>query len=149
MKVVVVATSTKCPAVAALKSELIDFDLVIARDDYTYGCTLSHYWRMGEDFVNVEHDVVPWPGAIERLRKCEARWCIHQYPIGHSGKLQSALGIVRFSKRLITEQPDACRGWKDTRWNGLDAQVYGALQIDRGFAPHIHLPPVAHLKDVA
>lgn len=146
-KVFVVATQEHCPAVSALRSERIPFELVIAKDDYTYGQTLHVLWAQGEEFVTVEHDIVPWPGAIDAL-SCPEPWCIYQNIVGHSGKLQSALGLVRFSRKLMAALPEANLGWNKTEWNHLDAQVYGALQVDAKLPPHIHLPPVAHLTDM-
>jgi len=119
---------------------------VIPQDDYHYGDKLAQYWHRGEDFINIEHDIAPWPGAVEELWDCTSLWCTHQYPIGHSGKFQKGLGLIKFSSSLIERYPDACLGWDETPWNQLDAQVYGALEIDRRIHAHMHFPPVAHIK---
>lgn len=149
MKVLVVSTFRRCPAVSALESELIAYDLILATgSDYQYGRTLYDAWAQGEPFINLEQDVVPWPGAIRELWECDHLWCTFMYPIGHSGKLQKALGVVKFSQFLIESFPDANLGWNETPWNALDAQVYGALQVDRQCHPHMHSPAVAHLSDM-
>lgn len=147
-KVFVVTTNERCPAISALRSERIPFEVVTVEGTYDYGQFLHAQWVIGEEFVFIEHDIVPWPGAVQALLGCKSHWCIYQNMIGHSGKLQSALGIVRFSQRLMEVQEFANFGWDKTEWNHLDAQVYGALEVDRKFHPHIHTPPVAHLTDM-
>lgn len=146
MKILVVGTNEACPATFALRSELLPYEFVHVVDEFTYGQTLSRYWAEGETFINIEHDVVPWFGAVKALYQCPYGFCTYQYPIGHSGKLQTALGIIKFSENVMDDFPTANYGWDKTSWNHLDAQVYGALQLDRGLKPDIHEPACAHLK---
>src|SRR5262245_36727721 len=148
VKVLVVATSAKCPAVSALNSERIPFKLVEVSGNYSYGRALHQLWEEGESFINVEHDIVPWPGALEKMWKCKSAMCMYQYPIGHSGLISGSLGCVKFSDELIDAYPLANFGWDDTEWNHLDAQVFGALVLDRSILPDVHQPPVGHLTDM-
>lgn len=144
-EVLIVSTTHDCLANSALLSERIPHDIVVVKDDYDYGRAVHEYWERGKSFILLEHDIVPWPGAIHELMECGSLWCTFQYPVGHSGSLQTAIGIVKFSEELIALYPDANFGWDQTPWNHLDAQIYGALQVDNHIAPHIHTPPVAHL----
>ena len=155
-----VATKECCPAVIALKSMEIEFELVIATEAYTYGETMHRYWEMGDSFINVEHDIVPYPGALQAVDVCPEPWCGYDYPIGYGG-LQgpgrgSALGVVKFSRELIEANPLLSRPWRYVPWNQLDAAIFTSL---KGKVPeryvnarwtdiiwHEHKPAVAHLS---
>jgi hypothetical protein len=110
----------------------------------TYGQTLTRYWQVGQSFINVEHDIVPWPGALEKLWSCgpdvvDARWCGYEYPVGYSGKYGRSLGCVLFHGDFMRAHPDV--SWADIRWNHLDSAVFQTM----GHTWHTHTPPVAHL----
>lgn len=139
-KIVVVAQVELCPAAVALHSECLDFELVIADNDYTYGRTLKRLWEEGERFINIEHDIVPWPGACEHIWQCTLGHCVYPYPIGYSGKLGGSLGMIMLDPN-VWQGKNLAEGWDETKWNYLDAAVYGSLKPK----PHRHMPPVAHL----
>jgi hypothetical protein len=139
MTILVVAVVERCPAVAALRSMRLPHELVIAKDEYTYGQTLARYWRHGQAFINVEHDIVPWPGSLEAMWGCGAEWCGYEYPIGESAKLGRSLGCVLFSAGAMRQHPDV--GWGEVPWNRLDAAVFRVMAQPW----HVHRPPVAHL----
>lgn len=137
MKILVVAASEQCPAAAALRSMRLPFELVVAQDDFTYGQALERHWQAGEPFINVEHDIVPWPGALEALWSCASPepWCGYPYLVGESGKLSSSIGCV-LVRHVV---PPVELG--HIPWNRIDAAVYRVM----GGAWHRHSPPVAHL----
>jgi hypothetical protein len=140
MTIVVVAVHEECPAVVALRSYRLPFDLVRVRDEFTYGQTLTRYWQAGETFINVEHDIVPWPGALEALWACDRpAWCGYEYPVGYSGKFGRSLGCVLFHDAFLRTHPDV--SWTDVPWSTLDASIYRTM----GQTWHTHVPPVAHL----
>jgi hypothetical protein len=144
-KVLVVATNERCPAVFALRSERVPFDLVLVEDDYTYGRTLAEYWQRGETFVNVEHDIVPWPGAIQEVLNCEHAWCGYDYPVGEAGVMPGAIGCVKFSEKLMRHSPSkTCDAWADTKWNKLDGVIFKSMPGHW----HRHEPAVAHLTQM-
>src|ERR1700752_1918127 len=65
-------------------------------------------WNEGETFINIEHDVVPWLGAVEELWDCPHDWCYFDY---HSmpGKCECEpppIGLVKFSETFIQQVPD-------------------------------------------
>src|SRR5215831_17320456 len=112
MNILVVTTHRNCPAVASLQTEgWLPTDLtphghvnvVTVENDYTDGQTLHEYWAKGDSFINVEHDMCPWPGAMKEIWECDADWCVFGYPAIDRG----ALGVVRFSKKLIERFPNA------------------------------------------
>ena len=147
MRVVVPALSETCEASRALGAEGVEFLLVEMEDEGHYGRLLADLWDAGHGFTIVEHDVVPWPGALRQLAACERGWCGYEYPLGKRGKLGGALGCVRFSTRLIEEHPALAASWRDCSWRELD----GRVQADAGRAVgrdhyHVHRPPVAHAR---
>lgn len=117
----------------------LPFELVLAKDDFTYGDTLQRAWDAGEPFINVEHDIVPWPGALEALWRCpdQPPWCGYRYPLGYSGLLEDSLGCVCI-------RPTRSVAWnlKGILWNQLDAAIFRAMRPNQW---HEHRPPVAHL----
>jgi len=122
---------------------------VVMTDYYHYGRLLTELWQAGEGFTLVEHDIVPWPGAIVDLKSCLHECCAFEYPNGimhaepRSGWCTS-LGCIRFSDELVQRIP--CDGaWQNRGWDELDGAVFGTLakwDVDI----HIHTPPVAHVK---
>lgn len=147
---------------SALKSTGLEFEAVVATEAYTYGETMHRYWQMGDTFINVEHDIVPYPGALEALDECEHEFCGYDYPIGHAGILGpgrgSALGCVKFDRKLMQDYPNLSRPWRYIPWNQLDAGIFTSLKDKipnptivntrwTHFCWHEHLPPVAHLDD--
>lgn len=142
----IVSPTEDCIAAKALRSELIEFVLIKPADDLAYGRVFSRAWEIGKTFINIEHDIAPWPGALQAMWDCSHDICLHEYMIGHSGKKQRALGCIKFDRELMLRHPDANYGWDETLWNHLDAQVLGATIVDLEIEPHVHEPPVAHIK---
>lgn len=162
-RVVVVCLSEQCLAVEALKSLALDFEAVVVKDEYTYGETMHRYWQMGDTFINVEHDIIPYPGALEALDQCPYQFCGYDYPIGHAGLTGpcrgSALGCVKFGSLLIGRFPDLSEPWQYVNWNGLDAAVFASLRYKlddppevktrwTNFCWHNHTPAVSHLSSI-
>ena len=85
-------------------------------DDYQYWQFLRERWEAGENFINIEHDCIPWPGAIESLEQCPYNWCgfwyhlkcHRQFPLD-SRKDSIPLGCVKIGKEVIQRTIDI---WK-------------------------------------
>ncbi len=71
----------------------------------TYPQTLDRWWGEAEPFVNVEHDMVVPPGAIEALEECPEPWCWHCYAGQAKPWSYPALGLVRFRAEVMKECP--------------------------------------------
>jgi hypothetical protein len=146
MEVYVPAIKADCPAAQALSVEGVDFHLAILWDDLAYGTLLSYLWQVGESFAVLEHDVVPFPGAMEGLENCEEDWCVHKYPPAPK-TLYYSMGCMKVSDKLIEKTRDLPQrfDWESTAWNQLDGKVYpGIMEVVK--QPHIHEPPLAHVK---
>ncbi len=146
MEVYVPAIKEDCPAASALSVEGVDFHLAIMWDELGYGTLLSYLWNVGGGFIVLEHDVVPFPGALDSLAECNEEWCVHKYARA-PGKLHYALGCMKVSDSLIDKTKDLPDrySWQETKWSQLDGKVYpGLLEVIK--EPHIHEPPLAHIK---
>lgn len=133
-----------CPAGQALAQEGLAPTVVDLEDDEAYSRLLAAAWRQGE-FVVVEHDVVPWPGAIRELWDCPELYCAFEYPHGR-GTLAAALGCTRFSERLTRGWPNLPERWEGRPWIEMDVRVLGAVYEATGVEGHVHGPPVGHAR---
>jgi hypothetical protein len=109
------------------------------RTPTAYGAMFASLWNAGDPFIVVEHDVVPWPGAIAKLAECPNGWCTHDYPL-HRGNVTRSFGIGKYRP-----QGPAPEQWATTTWDQLDGQVIPVLnRLYR--RPCVHEPPVAHCR---
>jgi hypothetical protein len=120
----------------------------LSEDPWSYVDYLQARWDEGRSFINLEHDVVPWPGSPERLWACLKPWCVHGYRI----KLETPcapFGFVKFTDSLIGTLPNV---WQDMSlmlhndlphdaWAHADSWFYN-YATKRGIQPHTHLPSV-------
>ncbi len=122
----------------------------VSGSDTAYTQLLQKLWRDGDTFALVEHDIVPWRGALAELAACPRDWCAFQYPFG--GGMIAGLGCTRFRAALLAAHPAAV---DDTLteateihptgfWCNLDDRLTRAL-TRRGAARHEHTPAVGHL----
>lgn len=119
---------------------------------HTYLRYWKECWRRGQSFINVEHDVVPWPGALEELWECSALWCAFGYHVNdcfadHERSLFPYLGCVKITSELITQLPDAWTFESVPRWDELDGWFARHARV-RGFDVHQHFPPVVNANPV-
>jgi hypothetical protein len=111
--------------------------------DFQYGNLLLSWWRRGEPFVLVEHDIVLHDRVIPEFEECDHDWCTFSYSTARRGTLYQSLGCVRFSARLLAAtQADAgylriCPWWANDQ---AIAKICGRA----GFAAHTHWPMVEH-----
>ena len=128
----------------------------VAAGPHAYLDYFQRRWDEGEGFITMEHDIVPWPGAIESLLDCPHEWCFFGYQpdVDCLANSCAPLGLQKITAALIEALPGT---WNDMRTNG----VYGGPGIWRycdfhlfrvgvavGFIPHQHYPAVfnANLK---
>lgn len=157
MKVVVPYTNLLPAVELALAADWITPDKYFMENDFSYFDLLSRLWGEEETFVIVEHDVVPWPGAIAEILSCSESWCAFPYRLSFSPGYTPALGCTKFSAEIQKQTPGAwerlaegldfsCQ--EDPRhWLGLDGRIGLVLGSMIGKAwPHRHEPPVTHLN---
>lgn len=131
---------------------------VAMRDDLAYWRLLRSLWARRRSFLIVEHDVVPWPGALGQLWDCPRAWCAFPYRLSHDASA-TALGCTKFGAELMRAVPDALdrlglgidfSTLEDPRhWSGLDGRLSLVFSATRGWGwPHRHEPPVTHLNPI-
>lgn len=146
--VYIAALDPDCPAALALRCEGIEHEVVVLEDDYAYGRLLTRLWHLGQGFTLLEHDVVPWPGALDLLAKCPELWCGHNYPFAPN-TIRGALGCVKFSTEFIQAHPDLpeVNNWSETFWAQLDGRVCAPVANILGSRTHhLHEPAFAHAR---
>lgn len=108
--------------------------------DSGYPDLFKELWSAGEPFILVEHDILPYPGALNRLQDCEHPFCGVGYQV--RDRIESWLGCTKFEPARLGNCPLPA-DW--TLWQ-FDVPVQFELG-DRGFGKHVHMPPAVHLQD--
>lgn len=125
-----------------MKASGLAVEFVHMPDDDAYRRELRERWAIGQTFVIVEQDIVPWPGAIEELHSCMGLWCACAYKLFGGYGIFHSFGCAKFSAELIAKLPSV---WDEPcHWSLLDQRFVFAAQAI-GETPHSHRPPVIHL----
>ncbi len=112
-------------------------------DDHSYWRLLKEIWEKGETVTIVEHDILPWPSAIEEMLACPAIWCGYSYDQRGIG-LYHSFGCVKFTSELMKQTRHIWDDVEDRHWSKLDTQFeWKTFQL--GIRPHQHRPAVIHL----
>lgn len=136
------STQTK---VALIGNEV---EYVHVPEPWDYAAFFRQRWEEGQSFINVEHDVIPWPGALQALAACGRAWCGYNYHLKcHQGledpnlTLGVPLGCVKLSETLIRATP----GLWDQRveWTVCDTHLTQAA-YQAGIRFHQHFPGVVN-----
>ena len=135
-------------ATAALEQYGVTF-VDCSGSEWAYLDYIQTRWVEGERFVNCEHDVVPWPGAIEQIWECPNDWCYFSYT-DWFGPVPP-FGLVKFSAKFIELTRDM---WVDRRanlgstwwpkWFNLDTYTWAYARQQRRIAAHQHFPSVVN-----
>jgi len=122
-------------ATQGLKPKLVKLERT-----FSYDQLFRSLWKDNKPFILVEHDIVPWPGALRELWKCQEPWCGFPYYI--YGELRSYLGCTKFSPAVLGEcpLPDDLEDW-----HTMDKTIEKRL-MTRGQPGHLHSPAVTHLN---
>lgn len=112
---------------------------------------LASAWQRGDDFIVCEHDIVIDERTLPEFEACEEPWCGFGYELAVGYRV--ALGLTRFRGELVRAVPDlfdlvqleTSSGVPPKAWYRLDVRLDQVLR-ERGYTPHLHMPPVAHLN---
>lgn len=126
----------------ALRTEGVTYTTIFCHDIYQYSKAIRSHWN--QELIIVEHDVAPWPGALTLMQLCSRPWCVHTYPFAPNA-MRWAMGCVRFSASLVQTNPNLVDCLDGVTWNQVDGTLIPKV-IEVAGQPHIHYPPVAHLK---
>jgi len=110
---------------------------------------LQMAWDKGETFLNMEHDIVPWPGAIHSLLDCPEPWCFFGYErdLDFVALNTPVFGLCRFRAEFIATMPDVWRVMRVSEqyakvpWRGVDLHM-AKYAKHLGYTPHQHWPAV-------
>ena len=115
-------------------------------DGFDYSNYFKTRWEEGKTFVNVEHDIVVYPGAIKALWDCPEDWCVYDYTtINWSEQLAELnsvpLGCVKISSKMIELLKDC---WNEPiNWSYCDSHLFQVCK-KVGLHPHQHFPGVTN-----
>jgi hypothetical protein len=129
------------------KEALANWDVAfvdVSGRDSDYHWLLEGFWHRQQGVLIVEHDIVPYPGAIASLQACAEDYCGVPYLVGRNFVVD--LGLTRFSAAIMAAYPDAVDRMEDDHWKSQDGQMLGYLRPLRG-EPHWHWPAARHLND--
>jgi hypothetical protein len=175
---VYVASGLRSETVAEVRSQAPEAELIelTAGPGPYYPDFLRARWRsrLGEDWILIEQDVVPPPGAIAGLLECPENWCTHP-EMNLGSYITTAFGLVKFSaafRSCYLELMDRSLGWNrwqfpspclkpgeidpspihrpdlwpsDPTWFARDA-LFAAQAHKAGLREHVHQPPVTHFR---
>lgn len=124
----------------------------VAGNVWGYVDYLDKAWALGDSFINMEHDIVPWPGAIQSLLHCRNEWCFFGYlpDLDFISSGASVFGLTKFESSFIARCPDVWQCWRDEciqtkrekPWLGVDVHM-GRYAREHGlWPPHQHFPSV-------
>ena len=155
MKVIVpFAVSEHSWALAAtqlsLRQDGVEAQFEQMRGVEDYFTLFARHWEQGETFTIVEHDIVPWPGALQELENCSGLWCTLPYYCS-VGWIRDGLGATKFSADLMKQFPnflqapfpDCCAHTR--HYCGLDRLIAHRM-MELGIEPHVHQPGVVNLN---
>ncbi len=147
MKLIVPYTNLRPLVRATLEQYNLHPKFVKLSGEDDYWNLLSQLWEEKESFVLNEHDVLPWPGAIQEIADCPADWCSYTYRMKKGYGIHHAFGCTKIGQGLIEAIPDAWINVDSTHWHDLDGQLC-IMARNSGITPHPHRPPVIHLKEL-
>jgi hypothetical protein len=128
---------------AALADQDVTFVDVSGGDDH-YFWLVQALWHRAEGAIIIEHDVVPYPGAIDALRGCPGDWCGVPTLVGINWR--PFHGCVKFSAELMARHPDTVNRLEDHHWQAFDGPMDRYL-LQQGEHVHMHWPAARHLND--
>ncbi len=131
-------------AMQAITPRLVKLESV-----YSYDMLFRELWAKGDPFILVEHDIIPWPGALAQLWTCPEPWC--GFPYSNFGTFRSYLGCTKFEPSRLGDCP---LSGEIRSFGELDQIIIKTLLLrDRTdwkarpkYKNHVHNPPVAHLN---
>lgn len=114
--------------------------MVKLEQDFSYHQLIQELWAKQEPFILVEHDIIPWPGAVQQLWTCPEGWCA--FPYACLGELRAYLGCTKFDPVKLGECP---LPEELLTWQVMDQRIKKTLMM-RQAKCHMHEPGVTHLN---
>lgn len=125
------------------------YDMVEMEGEYGYSQFFKKCWEKGEDFINVEHDSVVWPGAVQQLIDCPHPWCAYDFSSKSNWEVENSQGILhsiplacmKFTKEFMEKIPHA---WdEEVNWRECDVHLFKKAS-EAGLKIHQHYPGIVN-----
>lgn len=144
MRVVVPHTNLHPITKRVLDSYGLPVEYVPLEGDDGYRQLLRSLWVRRQPVVIVEHDILPFPGAVEELAGCSCAWGSFTYRLHGGYGIHHGFGCTKLTPRLMDAVPTV---WDEPgKWDILDQRLYFAARAV-GHEPHPHRPAVIHLSE--
>jgi hypothetical protein len=134
----------------ATRVALVGFDWLgvdVSADEWAYGRYFAARWAQRTDFIQVEHDCIPWPGAIEAITLCSQPWCAYNYhlPFMYDQDLNLGGTVVMGCMKVTGEVMAATINcWDEPcEWGVCDKRLTDAAR-GAGFSVHQHFPGIVN-----
>ena len=107
-----------------IKREHNDVEFIkLASEDDAYWKLMCEIWERRELVVINEHDILPYPTAIQALLDCPYHWCSYTYEMKGGYGIHHGLGCTKLDSQFMDKFPDAWVNMDSTHWQHLDAQL--------------------------
>lgn len=120
----------------ALKNYAVEYIDVSGK--FGYYELLKSLWEKPEDVIIVEHDVIPWDGALEYISSCKEEWCGYAYD---ENSTSVSFGCTKLTKKHMEKIPTLWNDIEFRHWGMLDAW-HGDNYLKLDVKPHNHAPHV-------
>ncbi len=116
--------------------------------DFGYSHYFKDRWKEGKTFINLEHDVVVYPGAIKAMWDCPREWCVYDYHLPNHWRRnleKEVNGIPTGCMKISKEMIEKTRGYWDKPiiWDQCDQHMTRC-----GLQVHQHFPSVVNANPV-
>lgn len=128
-----------------------DYETVETKGLYGYAKFFRERWQEGQSFINIEHDSVVWPGAIEALQECPEPWCAYDSSLPclrdrdmHHETTSPPLACTKISAEMIKRTENL---WdKLEKWETCDIYIGNAAK-NAGLMVHQHWPSIVNANN--
>ena len=128
-----------------------DWQGVALEGEFGYGRYFAARWAQRTDFIQVEHDCIPWPGAIEAIALCLEPWCAYNYhlPFMYDQDLNRGGTILMGCMKVTGELMAATINCWDEPcdWGVCDKRLTDAARA-AGYSVHQHFPGIVNANPV-
>lgn len=133
--------------------QYIPWTAIVLEDNLDYTGYFQERWDEGQTFINIEHDVAWWDGAVEEIWNCPEPYCFFGY--NREDVLDCVpIGLAKISAKMISHLPGIWEAqktepnrWRDKNtpeWVYCDMWLYEAA-LKKGFQGHQHKPSIINV----
>ncbi len=145
----IVVPYTKITPITHIALRGIPHNIVKVSGKYGYSRMFRELWKKQEDFINIEHDCIVWPGATQKLIDCSEIWCAYDYSSVSNWSLEQSqgilhsipLGCMKITKEFISKTVNT---WDNNiDWHRCDVHLFDCA-VKAGIKVHQHYPGIVN-----